>query len=98
MAGLIEVTGRVMADVFVHQDTGLPVRFIIVQPESVSETEPDPTTWTIDVYDFDQPGQLDEPPPAPESTPEATPDVGTTQESPLPESTSESTPEGTPAS
>lgn len=75
MAGLIEVTGPVLADVYIHRETGLPVRFVIVQPESVSETEPEPTTWTIEVYDFDQPVQLDEPPPAPESTSETTPEV-----------------------
>lgn len=94
MAGLIEVTGNVIADVFVQRDTGLPVRFVIVQPESVSETEPDPTTWTIDVYDFDKEVQLDEPPAAPEATAEATSDAGAQRAAPLPEAT----PEGTPAS
>lgn len=87
MAGLIEVSGDVLADVFIHRENGLPVRFVIVQPDSVSENEPDPTTWTVDVYDFDAEAQLDEPPPAPEATPEATS-----------EATAESTPEGTPAS
>lgn len=73
MAGLIEVTGEVLADVFVHRETGLPVRFVIVQPDTVSETEPDPTTWTIELYDFDQPVQIDVPESTPETTPEATP-------------------------
>lgn len=90
MAGLIEVTGRVRADVYIHRETGLPVRFVIIQPESVSDTEPDPTTWTIEVYDFDQPVRLDDP--------EATSDAGAVRQLPLPDTTSETTPEATPAS
>lgn len=75
MAGLIEVTGRVMADVFVHRDTLLPVRFVIVQPDSVIPEAPEPTTWTIEVYDFDQPAQLDIPAESPAADAEATPEA-----------------------
>jgi hypothetical protein len=79
MAGLIEVTGQVMADVFIHTDLLLPVRFVIVQPESVSETEPDPTTWVIELFDFDAPAELDMPEMTPattaDTTPEATPEA-----------------------
>lgn len=49
LVGLIEAEGLVPVDVYISQDERLPVRLIIVQPE----TDPvDPTTWTIDVYDL----------------------------------------------
>jgi hypothetical protein len=61
LAGLIEATGPVLVDVYIHRDTGLPVRFVIVQSDTATEQNPTPTTWTVDLYDFDAPARLDEP-------------------------------------
>lgn len=61
LAGLIEASGPTLVDVYVHRETRLPVRFVIVQPETASDTEPNPTRWTVDVYDFNAPAQLDDP-------------------------------------
>jgi len=61
MAGLIQATGNVLVDVYIDQVLRIPVRFIIVQPDTVTETEPEPTTWTVDVYDINAEPDLDEP-------------------------------------
>lgn len=53
LVGLIEATGEVNVDVFISRDQPrYPVRLIIVQPDTITETTPDPTTWTIDVFDI----------------------------------------------
>ncbi len=61
LANLIETTGQVLVDVFIDQNTVLPVRFVIVQPDTVTDTEPTPTTWTVDVYDINAAADLDVP-------------------------------------
>lgn len=61
LAGLIYMTGTVNVDVYIHQEKIYPVRFVIVQPETVSDTEPDPTKWTIDIYDLNQAAEIDDP-------------------------------------
>lgn len=62
MAGLIEASGSVLVDVFIDRALLLPVRFVIVQPETVTDTEPEPTTWTVDVYDINAEPVLNAPP------------------------------------
>jgi hypothetical protein len=77
LVGLVEAEGEVLVDVFIDRETLYPVRFVIVQPETVSETEPEPTTWTIDVYDINEEPELDDPETAAntvEATAEATPE------------------------
>ena len=61
MVGLITATGNVNVDVYIHQTETYPVRFIIVQPDTVTEDEPDPTTWTVDVYDLNTAAEIDDP-------------------------------------
>jgi hypothetical protein len=51
MVGLIEAEGLVPVDVYIDRETTYPVRLVIVQPETATEETPQPTTWTIDVYD-----------------------------------------------
>lgn len=68
LVGLVEAEGEVLVDVFINRENLYPARFIIVQPETISETEPEPTTWTIDVYDIDQEPILDDPETAAAST------------------------------
>lgn len=61
MAGLVEMSGEVEVDLFIHRDDLYPVRFIIVQPGTETEDEPDPTTWTIDIYDVNAEPDIEDP-------------------------------------
>jgi len=61
LAGLIEASGPTQVEVYIHRETGLPARFVIVQPETASEQFPTPTTWTVDIYDYGAPARLDDP-------------------------------------
>lgn len=61
LAGMIQATGNVLVDVYIDQVKRIPVRFIIVQPDTVTETEPEPTTWTVDVYDINAEPNIDAP-------------------------------------
>ncbi len=62
VVNLIQMTGTVKVDVYIDQKTELPLRFVIVQPDTVTDDQPDPTTWTIDLYDFDAAAELEVPP------------------------------------
>lgn len=61
LAGMIQATGNVLVDVYIDQVKRIPVRFVIVQPDTVTETETEPTTWTVDVYDINAEPEIDEP-------------------------------------
>lgn len=61
LAGIIAVEGNAEVDVYIDQEQRIPVRFVIRLPQTVSETEPEPTTWTVDVYDVNAAPELDEP-------------------------------------
>lgn len=72
LAGLIEMGGIVDVDVYIHRETRTPVRFVITQPDTVTDDQPEPTTWTIDIYDINAPAAIDDPEAgAPETTTEA---------------------------
>jgi hypothetical protein len=93
VVNLIQMTGTVNVDVYIAKDTGLPLRFIVVQPDTVTEDSPDPTTWTIDLYDFDAPVELEVPDNL-DATAEAT--VDATSEATPADATAEVTAEATP--
>jgi hypothetical protein len=61
MVGLIYAAGNVNVDVYIHQDEVYPVRFVIVQPDTATEATPEPTTWTVDVYDLNAEPDIDDP-------------------------------------
>lgn len=61
LAGLVDMPGIVDVDVYIHREKLMPVRFVIIQPETATEGEPEPTTWTIDIYDVNAPAQIDDP-------------------------------------
>lgn len=61
MANLVEATGEVLVDVFIDRNQVIPVRFIIIQPNTVTDDDPDPTTWTVDVYDINAEAEVDSP-------------------------------------
>jgi hypothetical protein len=63
LAGLVDSLGdQVDVDIYLDSATGYPARFVIVQPGTESAENPQPTTWTVDVYDINQPPQIDPPP------------------------------------
>lgn len=73
LAGIIVVEGATEVEVFVDVEKRIPVRFIIRLPGTATTEEPEPTTWTVDVYDINAEPELDDP--ALESTVEPTAEV-----------------------
>ena len=61
MANMVEATGEVLVDVFIDRNLLIPVRFVIVQPNTITEDEPQPTTWTVDVFDVNAEPEIDGP-------------------------------------
>ena len=61
LVGLIEADGLLPVDVYISRESGYPVRLVIRQPETITEDEPVPTTWTIDVFDINAEPQLTPP-------------------------------------
>jgi len=61
LANLVVASGEVLVDVFIDRNTLLPSRFIIVQPDTVTDEDPDPTTWTVDVYDINSEPEIEIP-------------------------------------
>lgn len=51
----------VLIDVYIVVDTGRVDRIIMVQPETVTDKEPKPTTWTLEIYDYNAPVTIDAP-------------------------------------
>ena len=61
LVGLIEAEGLLPVDVYISRENGYPVRLVIRQPETITEDEPVPTTWTIDVFDINAEPELNPP-------------------------------------
>lgn len=72
VAGLLQMTGQVTVDLYVDKAQILPLKFVVVQPDTITDTEKDPTTWTIEIYDFNVPATLETPEATAEPTAEAT--------------------------
>jgi hypothetical protein len=72
VVNLIQMTGTVNVDIYLSKDSGLPLRFSLVQPDTVTDAQPDPTTWTIDLYDFNATVEVEPPDTAADATAEAT--------------------------
>jgi hypothetical protein len=43
----------VLIDAYIVVETGLVDRVVLVQPETVTDQEPKPTTWTLEIFDYD---------------------------------------------
>lgn len=52
LVGMIKARADVDVEVFVDRDTHYPARLVIRQPETITENDPEPTTWTLDIYDI----------------------------------------------
>lgn len=76
LGGLIEPVGEVSVDVYIDTTSRQPMRFIIQEFSSPHAATPqaggevDPVVWTIDLYDFNEPSELE--PPADNTTTQPT--------------------------
>ncbi|MEP7289937.1 MAG: LppX_LprAFG lipoprotein [Chloroflexota bacterium] len=48
----------VIVDIYIPIDTGRVDRVIMVQPETVTPKEPKPTTWTLELFDYNSDEQI----------------------------------------
>lgn len=60
MLYVIQITGQVRVNMFIDKTNRMPQKFVIVQPDSATVTE-GPTTWTIEIYDFNAEPKLTPP-------------------------------------
>ncbi|MBC8098349.1 MAG: hypothetical protein H7Y11_02800, partial [Armatimonadetes bacterium] len=61
VVGLIQATGVIPVDVFIHRETRYPVRLILTQPQPGAPADAEPIIWTIDVFDVDAAAELTPP-------------------------------------
>ncbi|MBN2469216.1 MAG: LppX_LprAFG lipoprotein [Anaerolineae bacterium] len=59
--GLIPAQEDVEVSLYIRADTGQAERMVLVQPDTVSDTEPEPSTWTVEIYDYNGDYQIDAP-------------------------------------
>lgn len=62
VVGLLNVQGVLPLDVFIDRNTGFPARLVLEIPDTATERQPEPTKWTINVYDIDAPAEVTPPP------------------------------------
>ncbi len=58
---LIPAAADVLVDLYIRADNGRAERLVLVQPDTVSEDQPEPSTWTVEVFDYDGDYQVDAP-------------------------------------
>ena len=61
LVGLVDIEEEAHVTYYVNVETGYPARFVIVQLGTITEDEPEPTTWTVDVYDINDEPDLIKP-------------------------------------
>ncbi len=88
VANLLQMTGQVQVDIYVDKAKTLPDKIVVVEPDTVTDTAKDPTTWTIEIYDFDVTATLTVPEATAEPTSAATAEATSSATS---EATTEST-------
>jgi hypothetical protein len=60
MLYVIQITGQVDVNVFIDRAAHMPQKFVIVQPDTATG-QAGPTTWTIELYDFNTEPKLTPP-------------------------------------
>jgi hypothetical protein len=60
--GLITSKASVNLDIYLDIKTLQAVEIVVVQPETVSATQPDPTRWDLELFDYDVDVQVTPPP------------------------------------
>ncbi|MFQ3534942.1 MAG: LppX_LprAFG lipoprotein [Aggregatilineales bacterium] len=71
---LIRGTGSADADIYINTVSGRVERIVLVQPETVSDQHPEPTTWIMELFDYDD-RSISVEVPRVEALPTATPSV-----------------------
>jgi hypothetical protein len=71
---LIRGTGSANAEIYINVATGQVERIVLVQPETVTDQHPEPTTWIMELFDYGDRSISVEVPQA-ETLPNATPGV-----------------------
>ncbi|MBL8119446.1 MAG: LppX_LprAFG lipoprotein [Anaerolineae bacterium] len=61
MVYLVEISGETTIDVYIDKTERLPLKLVVVQPDTASETV-GPTTWSMEFYNFNGDTQLVPPP------------------------------------
>jgi hypothetical protein len=64
----------VLVDIFIPVESGRVDRVIMVQPDTVSEKQPKPTTWTLELFDYNGDAKI-ESPQLPTEPAQATPEI-----------------------
>ncbi len=59
--GLIPAQADVLVDLYIRADDHRPERLIIIQPDTVSAEQPEPSTWTVEVFDYNSNHQVERP-------------------------------------
>jgi hypothetical protein len=75
------IRGKVVnVDIYIAIDTGRVDHVIMVQPDTVTEKEPKPTTWTLELFDYDGNAKIEAPViPTEQATSEATAEATSAQ-------------------
>jgi len=58
---LIPAQADVTVDLYIRVDDHHAERMVLIQPDTVSETEPEPSTWLVEVYDYNGDYAIDPP-------------------------------------
>ncbi len=58
---LIPAQADVVIDLYIRSSDGHAERMIIVQPDTVSEEQPVPSTWTVEIFDYNGEYTIDAP-------------------------------------
>jgi hypothetical protein len=61
LVGLVAIEAESRITFYIDVQTGYPARFVIRQMEPTTDDEPEPTTWTVDVYDINDEPDLIKP-------------------------------------
>ncbi|NPV68863.1 MAG: LppX_LprAFG lipoprotein [Anaerolineae bacterium] len=59
--GLIPARADVQVDLYIRVPDHHPERMVIVQPDTVNATQPEPSTWTIEVFDYNGGHRIERP-------------------------------------
>lgn len=73
--GLIRGTGMAKTEIYINKETGRVEQIVLVQPETATPQNPDPTTWTLELFDYGKSDIVIDIPQA-EEPPTVTPNAG----------------------
>lgn len=59
--GLIPARADVQVDLYIRAADHRPERLVIVQPDTANAEEPEPSTWTVEIFDYNGDHRVDRP-------------------------------------